>query len=139
MGVIEMKFDPVHVKCRDVNHAAEYYEKIFGARVISREALAGTPLVRLALGGLVLNLSGLGREEKLPEPSAREKLWAKSGVGHFGVLVEDLDRTVKDMKAKGAEFFWEPREVAPGTHVAFVKGPEEDVIEIIQRDRPIKI
>jgi hypothetical protein len=37
------------------------------------------------------------------------------------------------MKAKGAEFLTEPREASPGIWIAFVKGPEEDVIEIVQR------
>ena len=52
-------------------------------------------------------------------------------------MVEDLEKTVQEMKRKGAEFLVEPREYRPGTRIAFVKGPEEDVIEIIQRDQPL--
>jgi lactoylglutathione lyase len=132
-----MKFDHIHAKYRDVEKAVEYYEKIFGAKVLVRGALQGTPLVRLNLGGAMFVISGVGKDEKLADPTPRGKLWPTIGIGHFGVIVEDLDKTVREMKAKGAVFFVEPREATPGTRVAFVKAPEEDVIEILQRDKPI--
>ena len=53
------------------------------------------------------------------------------------MLVDDLDETVREMKAKGAEFFIQPQEASSGTRFGFVKGPEEDVTEILQRDKPI--
>jgi lactoylglutathione lyase len=134
-----MKFDHVHVKCRDLDKAVEFYERIFGAKVIGREAIRGTPIVRLNLGGIVLNLSAVGAGENFPDPPKREKIWDRRGLGHLGVLVEDLEKTVREMKARGAEFLAEPREVMPGTLVAFVKGPEEDTIEIVQRDKPLTV
>jgi lactoylglutathione lyase len=136
-GGEELKFDHIHIKCRDLDKAVEYYEKVFNAKVFARDDLGGVPLVRLDLGGIMLNLAGLGKAETLPDPEPREKLWPRLGLGHFGVVVDDLDRTVREMKAKGAEFFREPWEPLPGTRVAFVKGPEEDVIEIVQRHKPI--
>ena len=132
-----MKFDHVHVKCRDLEKAVEYYQRIFGAKVFARQVTREIPMVRLNLGGIILNLSGIGKEENLPEPKVREKTWERRGLGHFGVVVEDLEKTVREMKRKGAEFLVEPREHRPGTLIAFVKGPEEDVIEIIQRDKPL--
>jgi len=132
-----MKFDHVHVKCRDLEKAVEYYQRIFGAKVFARQVTREIPMVRLNLGGIILNLSGIGKEENLPEPKVREKTWERRGLGHFGVVVEDLEKTVGEMKRKGAEFLVEPREHRPGTLIAFVKGPEEDVIEIIQRDKPL--
>ncbi|MBU1206956.1 MAG: VOC family protein [Proteobacteria bacterium] len=134
-----MKFDHVHIKCRDLDKAVEYYERIFGARVFARDAVGGVSLIRLNLGGTVLNLSGVGKEESLPEPPGREKLWPQRGLGHFGLVVDDLEKTVQEMKAKGADFFVEPREAMPGTRIAFVKGPDEDVIELIQREKPLAI
>jgi catechol 2,3-dioxygenase-like lactoylglutathione lyase family enzyme len=134
-----MKFDHIHVKCQNLDAAVEYYERIFGAKVIVRQAVGGAPMVRLNLGGTVLNLSSMGPGENFPDPPKREKIWDRRGLGHVGVLVEDLEKTVREMKAKGAEFIVEPREVMPGTRIAFVKGPEEDTIEIIQRDKPLAI
>lgn len=134
-----MKFDHVHVKCRDLDKAVEFYERIFGAKVIARQAIRGIPIVRLNLGGIVLNLSAVGPGENFPDPPKREKIWDRRGLGHVGVVVEDLEKTVQEMKAKGAEFLVEPREAMPGTRIAFVKGPEEDTIEIVQRDKPLSL
>ncbi len=132
-----MKFDHVHVKCRDLDKAVEFYQRIFGAKVFARESAREVPMVRLNLGGMILNLSAVGKEENLPEPKVHEKIWERRGLGHFGVVVDDLEKTVQEMKRKGAEFLVEPREHRPGTRIAFVKGPEADVIEIIQRDQPL--
>ena len=132
-----MKFDHIHVKCRDLEKAVEYYERIFGAKIIARQGAGKSSMVRLNLGGNMLILSALGEDGDLIEPKIREKTWVRLGIGHFGVVVEDLDKTVREMKSKGAKFLVEPREAQPGTRIAFVKGPEEDIIEILQRDKPI--
>jgi catechol 2,3-dioxygenase-like lactoylglutathione lyase family enzyme len=132
-----MKFDHIHVKCRDLDKAVEFYERIFDSKVIARQAIRGTPVVRLNLGGVVLNLSAVAPEENFPDPPKREKIWDRRGLGHVGVMVEDLEKTVREMKARGAEFLVEPREAMPGTRIAFVRGPEEDTIEIVQRDQPL--
>ena len=132
-----MKFNHIHVKCRDLEKAVEYYERIFDAKVLARQATGKAPMVRLNLGGIMLNLSAVGKDENLPAPKVRENTWERCGLGHFGVVVEEMDKTVKEMKRKGAEFMEEPREIQPGTRIAFVKGPEGDVIEIIQRDKPL--
>jgi lactoylglutathione lyase len=130
-----MKFDHVHIKCRDVEKASQYYEKIFGAKVTARGAIGGIPMIRLDLGGTLWNLSAVGNQETLPEPPARDKVWNRLGLGHVGVAVDNLEKTVREMKAKGAEFIVEPREASPGLWIAFVKGPDEDVIEIVQRSK----
>ncbi len=130
-----MKFDHVHVKCRDIEKASQYYENIFGAKVMARGAIGGIPMIRLDLGGTLLNLSAVGSQENLPEPAVRDKIWTRLGLGHFGVAVDNLEKTAREMKAKGAEFLMEPREASPGIWIAFIKGPEEDVIEIVQRGK----
>lgn len=130
-----MKFDHLHVKCRDIEKASQFYENIFGAKVTARGSIGGIPMIRMDLGGTLLNLSAVGNQENFPEPSVRDKIWIRQGLGHFGVAVADLEKTAREMKAKGAEFLLEPREASPGIWIAFVKGPEEDVIEIVQRGK----
>ena len=132
-----MKFDHVHIKCMDLEKAVEFYEKIFGAKVFARQMSAGVPMVRLNLGGTMFNLSAVGKDENLPEPKRREKVYTSRGLGHFGVVVDDLEKTVREMRAKGAEVLVEPKQAFPGTRVAFIRGPEEDAIEIVQREKPL--
>jgi threonine dehydrogenase-like Zn-dependent dehydrogenase len=87
--------------------------------------------------GRCIYCSGVSKEENLTDPARLGKLWPRIGIGHLGMLVDDLDETVREMKAKGAEFFIQPQEASSGTRFGFVKGPEEDVTEILQRDKPI--
>jgi len=54
-------------------------------------------------------------------------------------VVEDLEKTVQEMNVKGTDFFIEPREAMPDARIAFVKGPDEDVIELIQGEKPLVI
>jgi lactoylglutathione lyase len=132
-----MKFDHVHLKCRDLEKSLKYYQEMFQATIINQSLTGPAPMIRLALGGTILILTGMGKGEDLPEPGARQSLYPAAGLVHFGVVVPDLEKTVREMKAKGAKFFVEPREAFPGTRVAFVEAPDGDVIEIVQRDTPI--
>ncbi len=132
-----MKFDHVHIKCMDLEKAVDFYVKIFGARVFARQMSAGVPMVRIDLGGTMFNLSAVGTDENLPEPKKRDKVYPSRGLSHVGVVVDDLDKTVREMRAKGAEVIVEPKQAFPGTRVAFIKGPEEDAIEIVSREKPL--
>jgi len=40
------------------------------------------------------------------------------------MTVEDLEKTVAELKRRGVEFETEPHEISPGTHIAFVLGPD---------------
>ena len=39
-----------------------------------------------------------------------------------------------DLKGKGADICVEPRTIRPGVRIAFVRGPDEVRIELLQRD-----
>jgi catechol 2,3-dioxygenase-like lactoylglutathione lyase family enzyme len=39
-----------------------------------------------------------------------------------------------ELKAKGAEFTVEPKTIRPGVRIAFVRGPQNVLIEILDRD-----
>ena len=55
---------------------------------------------------------------------------------HFGVVVDDLRSAVEELRGKGVKVLQEPSTVRPGTHVAFVEGPDHTRIEVLQRDAP---
>jgi lactoylglutathione lyase len=39
-----------------------------------------------------------------------------------------------ELKTKGAEFTVEPKTIRPGVRIAFVRGPQNVLIEILDRD-----
>jgi len=56
---------------------------------------------------------------------------------HFGVVVQDLTSAIEELRGKGVKILQEPRTARPGTHVAFIEGPDHTRIEVLQRDVPV--
>lgn len=133
---VEFKFDHVHIKCHDLHAVKKFYEKMFNAKVVYQGKVRNTSMVMIALGDTFINVSEAGEGEVLEAiKKSRKNIWIRYGIGHFGVCVEDLDEATRELKRKGAEFIWEPRDFRKGVRVAFIKGPEDDVIEIVQREK----
>ncbi len=55
------------------------------------------------------------------------------GEDHFGVEVDDLDEVAADLKKRGVVFGMEPRDFGPGLRIAFVRGPDNVRIELMER------
>ena len=133
---VEFTFDHVHIKCHDIHKVKKFYEEIFNAKTVYEGMIGDSPITMMKLGAVFINISEASENETLESrKKSREKVWIRYGIGHFGVCVKDLDRAFRILKEKGVEFIWEPREVRKGVKVAFIKAPEDDVIEIIQRDK----
>ena len=56
------------------------------------------------------------------------------GLDHMGLRVRNIDAVVGELKAKGAEFTVEPKTIRPGVRIAFLKGPQNVLIELLDRD-----
>ena len=136
MKTEEFTFDHVHIKCRDTNTAKRFYEEMFDAKTVFEGEIRNAPFIMMELEGTYINLIGATEGEILESlDKPRENVWIRYGIGHFGVRVRDLEKAVEELRDKGAEFIWEPRDIREGVRVAFIKGPEDDVIEIVQRSK----
>ena len=51
----------------------------------------------------------------------------------FSYTGTDLDAAVAELKAKGVAFTMEPKEIRPGTKIAFITAPQNVSIELLQR------
>jgi catechol 2,3-dioxygenase-like lactoylglutathione lyase family enzyme len=56
------------------------------------------------------------------------------GLDHIGLRVNNIDDVCAELKAKGAEFTIEPKTIRPGVRIAFVRGPQGVLIELLDRD-----
>jgi catechol 2,3-dioxygenase-like lactoylglutathione lyase family enzyme len=131
---MEFEFEHVHIKCHDVNLVKQFYETMFGAKPVDEGKVRNARVIIMKLGDAYITLSEPGEREVLEVPKEpREDVWIRYGIGHFGVRVKNLEDAVRELKAKGAEWIWEPREIREGVKVAFIRGPEDDVIEIVER------
>ena len=123
---MEWAFDHVHLIASDVDQAAEWYVRMFGAVVVNRGEVSGAPQTWLDLNGTLFIIRGRRATDDLVEGK-------NTRIDHFGVRVADLDRAAADLKAKGARFTVEPTAFNPTTKIAFIEGPDGVRIELLER------
>jgi catechol 2,3-dioxygenase-like lactoylglutathione lyase family enzyme len=90
----------VSISVDNVDRSVEFYQRLFGMRVISREGTAGNPIAGGG-GGLVVNLApGSG-----PEFLGIYKADPPGHIGHFclGVRNFDADQVLKTLKDRGID------------------------------------
>ncbi len=130
----EFTFAHVHIKCRDFESAKKFYEEMFHAKTLREDMRRNARIAMMDIGGTLLHISEVEQGEKLEEwQEPRKTVWIRYGLSHFGFRVNDLDKAVRELKAKGADFIQEPRQIREGVSVAYLRGPEDDVIELSQR------
>jgi lactoylglutathione lyase len=127
--MLTYRFDHIHLLSRDPKATADYYRKMFDAKVIEGVTNEGKPRIDLNLNGLDIFIFKVNPGEDVPSgPSGRYL-----GLDHFGLIVDDLDVAVAELKRRGAEFAVEPHTLRPGLKIAFLRAPENVRIEVLQR------
>ena len=121
-------FNHIHLLTRDPKATAQYYNRMFGAKIIETTQSDGKPRIDLELGGLSIFILRVPPEQEAPPCPPGPYL----GLDHFGLRVNSMDEAVADLKAKGAEFAVEPQTIRPGVRVAYVRGPENVRIEFVE-------
>jgi catechol 2,3-dioxygenase-like lactoylglutathione lyase family enzyme len=121
-------WDHIHLRSPNPEATAAFYERMFGAEVI-RTMQQGKPRIDLKIGGAnVFILPVVPGDKTNPPPTSPYQ-----GLDHFGLSVTGIDAVVADLKAKGAEFTMEPNNIRPGIRIAFLRGPEGVLIELLER------
>jgi len=125
----DIHFDHVHLRSPDPEATARWFEEVLGAEVV-RSVQQGAPRIDLRLGGADIFIAPVppGDTSVAAPPSAPHQ-----GLDHFGLRVPDLYAVCAELKAKGVEFTQEPKEGRPGLHLAFIRGPQNISIELLQR------
>ena len=124
----EFKYDHVHLRSPDPEATARFYEQMFGAEVIRSTQSDGTPRVDLNLCGMTVFIAPV-RDQAAPPPRS-----PYLGLEHLGLRVNGIDEAVAELKAKGAQFTMEPKTIRPGVRIAFLRGPEDVSIELLDRN-----
>jgi lactoylglutathione lyase len=121
-------FDHVHIVSEDPKNIADYFRTAFDAKVVET-VQDGKPRIDVDLNGLNIFIFRTAPEDNLPGCSPGRY----RGLDHFGLWVDDLDGACAELKRRGVQFTMEPNVVRPGLKIAFVRGPENIRIEILQR------
>lgn len=111
------RYDHQHLIVDNVEETAQFYENHFGAKRTATTEVWGVPVVRLNLQGTPLVVSG----PLLP------------GIGdHYGVIVEDIEQAMQELKTQGVEFLCDLTTLGTVKFV-FIKDPAGNAVEIVQR------
>jgi lactoylglutathione lyase len=126
----EFAYDHVHLRSPDPDATASYYERMFGAEIIKSVMSNGLPRTDMRLGGVMFFIAQVPQDAGL----AKKPEGSFVGLDHMGLRVKNIDTVVAELKAKGAEFTVEPKTIRPGVRIAFVRGPQNVLIELLDRD-----
>ena len=123
-------YDHIHIRSQDPMATAQWYEKMFGAKIIESTQPDGSPRVDLDINGLTVFIMRVAADAPAPGADTEVSL----GLDHFGLRVENMDAAVAELTEKGAEFTMEPRKLRPGLIITYIVAPENVRIELLQRD-----
>lgn len=124
------QFNHVHLKAPDPEATANWYVKAFNFEIIGDTVRdGGDRFIRCrSADGIAFNISGARTNEAMGNGDAS----AHWGLEHFGITVDDLDAEIERLKGLGAEFIERPPANPTGMQIAFIKGPDNVRIELMQ-------
>lgn len=126
----EFHYDHVHLRSPDPDATAAWYAKMFDAEVIRSVMSNGIERTDIRLGGVNHFIARVPESTDLAEKPENSFV----GLDHIGLRVNNIDAVCEALKAKGAEFTTEPKTIRPGVRIAFVRGPQNVLIELLDRD-----
>ncbi len=125
--MVTYSYDHIHLRSQDPMATAQYFNKMFDAKILESVQSDGQSRIDLDINGLIIFIAQA--DENTPEGPVEPHL----GLDHFGLRVDNLAEAAADLKAKGAEFASEPRDLRPGLKIAFVRAPGDVRIELLER------
>jgi len=122
-------YDHIHLRTKNPQATIAYYQKMFDATPVSYVQSNGKPRLDLDLNGLTIFIAEVPTEATLPTAPSEPYI----GLDHLGLRVDDLDAAVAELKRRGAQVIVEPKTIRPGVRIAFLQGPDDVRIELLER------
>jgi catechol 2,3-dioxygenase-like lactoylglutathione lyase family enzyme len=117
----------------DVERSAEFYEKVFGARIVSRADGKGAPTyVKIANTWLILNVGGGPTPDK-PTVTLRPPPDPNQVSSFMNMRVADIRACYELWRSRGATFLTEPIDKYGETR-CYIRDPDGYIIEVGQSD-----
>jgi catechol 2,3-dioxygenase-like lactoylglutathione lyase family enzyme len=120
--------DHVAVVTTDIERAARFYTEVLGFRETLRlETTHSGTIIFVSLNGTQMELFGGGKPRHASEDEN------EVGYTHITLLVDDVDAEFSRLKSLGVEFSLEPQAAESGLRLAFLRDPDGNAIELLQR------
>ncbi|MGH7320229.1 MAG: VOC family protein [Candidatus Rokuibacteriota bacterium] len=128
------RINHIHLKASDPKKSADWYVKAFGFTIMSDEVrVFGDRFIRCQSerGGIIVNISGARTGETLGPGDENPH----HGLEHFGFDSQDIAADIRRLEGLGARLLEGPIQVPNGPLIAFLKGPDDTRLELIQPAR----
>ena len=124
------EFNHVHLKAPDPRRTAEWYATAFDFTIVSDivRPYGDQFVVTRTPDGVTVNISGARAGEEMGEGNA-DVHW---GLEHIGITIDDLDVELERLTEMGAVLKEGPIDVPNGPRIAFIAGPDDTRIELLQ-------
>lgn len=130
-----MKFKPHHVAftVNDIEESENWYKEKLGFEVVHKYSKNGWKITLLKLDEVRIELFSFDDIKPLPEHSRNlmDDLHV-IGTKHLCIQVEDLEKTVGELKTKGVQFATEIDTAGFGGRYIFLKDCNGILIELLQ-------
>ena len=124
------EFNHVHLKAPEPRKTAEWYAEAFDFTIVSDivRPYGDQFVVTKTPDGVTVNISGARAAEDMGDGDANVH-W---GLEHIGITIDDLDAELERLTAMGAEIKEGPIDVPNGPKIAFIRGPDDTRIELLE-------
>ena len=122
------RFEHGHIKSHDPRRTAQWWAKVFGAKLLPEFTSGETLFCPIEIGGVKINVSRPSPEEAASmEPASAELHF---GLEHLGIETDDLEADLATLREQGLAVF-EVRET-PTMKIAFVETPDAVRVELME-------
>ena len=126
-------YDHIHLRSPDPDATARFFETMFNAEVTRGVYPPGTLYpgqmrVTMKVGGQKVLIAPTHPHD----PTAASPQFPYYGLEHIGLTVDDVDAACNELRAKGADVVIGPLTRDPATRLAFIRGPEGIMVELVQ-------
>lgn len=123
-----MKFLHAMIRVRNIEKSLDFYENIMDMHLVKTKRLDDCMLYYLADTDETAQIE-LTYNDETPENGYVNG----NAFGHFAFELDDMDAFGEKIKKAGIEYLWEPYKISERTVISFVKDPDGNEIELIQR------
>jgi glyoxylase I family protein len=127
-STMSFRFHHVHIICKDLEKMIRFFTEDLKADLVRRKMFGTADGASLNLQGAGINLRVARADENIEGDASRTVY----GYNHIGLEVEDIEAVFKDLRERGYSFFMPPTDI-PDLRIAFFRGPEDIVIELVQK------
>ncbi|HHV08045.1 MAG TPA: methylmalonyl-CoA epimerase [Firmicutes bacterium] len=126
MGILVQNLDHVGVQVANLKRSIAFYQEMLGLKLQSQEDLStrGLKKAMLVAGSGIVELL-----EYVDEPVPN----SDGPIAHMAFRVSDIDNAWAQLKKAGVKLVDEvPRQLEGGMKIAFLRGPDNELIELVQ-------